>query len=378
VTPATTGTVVRASRIATLTVLLAASACGRAGTSSERALGWLASTQAADGLWHSDTYALLERGESTTAALVLAMLHLPAAERAAHEAAIDRALAALASRDAPSAATPPDPIDYPLYTAAHRLHALAWRGRDGWRAQAEPLVALLRRRQLADAQGWPHDAPEYGGFGLGDRDVRHPEGADMVSLSVTTAVLEALAAARVPADDAMVRAARTFVERCQHFERGPGDGGFCFTPTRDWRATKAGFLRLGADEWPRSYGTATADGVRALLACGHDAATPRVRAALAWLEARAAERVPGMDGATDPTLEPSLRLYWFASLAAVARAVPSHPQALAWQRLAAVGAGALQHADGRFVGLGEAMKENDPLVATALGLWATAPRPLFR
>ncbi len=367
-------------RTAAAAVLLLAPACGRSGSAIERALAWLEREQGADGLWHSPTYALLERGESTSAALVLAMLHVPAAERAGVQPMIDRALAALAARDAPSPVVPPDPIDYPIYTAAHRLHALAWLRRDGWREQADTLVALLRRRQLTEAQGWSPDAPEYGGFGLGDRDARHPEGADLVGLSATTAVLEALAAAKVPSGDPIVLAARTFVERCQRLPGAGGDGGFCFAPTRDWRAAKAGFVPAtnGDDAWPRSYGTATADGVRALLACGHGADSPRVQHALDWLDQNTSERVPGMAAADDPTLEPSLRLYWLATLAAVARAVPHHPRAPEWLRLATAGAGAQQHSDGSFAGLGAAMKEDDPLVATALGLWAIAPAPLFR
>ena len=363
-------------------------ACGRSGSSVARALAWLEREQGDDGLWRSTHHEPLQHGESTTAALVLAMLHVPTVERAHSQPMIDRALAALQRRSAPSPVVPPQLVDFPMYTAAHRLHALVWMQRGDWRAQVDELIDLLRRRQLVEAQGWSPEMPEYGGFGLGDREPRHPEGDDLVGLSATAAVLEALAAAKVPADDPMVRAARTFVERCQHFDgngegdgsaNGDGDGGFCFTPTRDYRAAKAGFVavRDGAEE-PRSYGTATADGVRALLASGYRADAPRVRAALAWLEQHAATAVPGLEHAPDAELEPSLRLYWFASLAAVGRAVPQHPCAPEWCMLAARGAGAQQRADGSFAGLGPAMKEDDPLVATALALWALAPPPVFR
>lgn len=118
---------------------------------------------------------------------------------------------------------------------------------------------------------------------------------------------------------------------------------------------------------PRSYGTATADGVRALLECGHDPASDRVRAAFGWLDRHAVNTVPGLL----PEFEPSLRLYWAAALTltnrALGRPISAHlPAAL--RKLVV----SCQRADGSFLGLAGAMKEDDPVVATTLALTVLA------
>lgn len=340
-------------------------ACGEAGV--PHTLRWLEAQQADDGLWHSRTYAMLRRGESTTAALALVLARLPAPWRQQAAPMLTKALRGLAAAKAPSPATGPDPVDYPCYTAALRLHTLVLQQPEGWRDDAAALLTFLREHQLVTTNGWPREAPEFGGFGLGDRLPVSPLGGELVGLSVTMTVLEAVAAAAragVAVDPALLADARVFVERCQRFGAG-GDGGFCFAPTTDWRATKAGF---DAGNVPRSYGTATVDGARALLALGDAAASPRVAAALRWLAKRGVEFVPGLDDEVGRAIEPSLRLYWFQSLAALVRRVPEHPAAPRWREAITQGLTAALRADGSYLGFGVVMKEDDPLVATALAL----------
>ncbi|MBL8752066.1 MAG: hypothetical protein JNK15_02090 [Planctomycetes bacterium] len=354
----------RRSRVAVAASLLAA--CAPAPTPAARAVAWLAAQQGARGLWCSDTYGVLRRGESTTAAIAFVLATSPEPERTQARPLVERALAALAARRAPSPVVPPEPVDYPVFTAAHQLHTLAVLRPDGWRPTADELVAFLRRHQLGPANGWPPDAPESGGFGLGAKEPQHPRGGDLVGLATQAAVLRALAAADVPPDDPMVASARAFVQRCQC-----DDGGFRYAPVDDWRGTKAGDTReANGRDVPRSHGSATCDGILALLAAGDRADTPAVARALDWLGRRAAAQVPGLEHAADPTLEPSLRLYWAASLAAVARALPDDARAAGWRSLAGAIATGRQQPDGSFRGLAASMKEDDPLVATLLGLSA--------
>ncbi|MBK8100959.1 MAG: hypothetical protein IPK26_28080 [Planctomycetes bacterium] len=348
-------------------ILLAA--CGQP-PAVPRALAWLASVQSADGLWHSTTYGLLARGESTTAALTLALALLPEPERTAALPMTARALAGLAARHAPSPAAPPEPIDYPIFTAAHRLHALAILQPVDWQSQATPLVEFLERMQLCERQGWQPDDLPYGGFGLGDLERPKPLGADLIGLAAVTAVVEALAAAG-RSDHPLIARARTFVHRCQQFGRDGDDGGFCYAPTGDWRAAKAGSDHREGRERPRSYGTATADGLRALVACGEPAESSRMRAAVAWLQAHGrSTTVPGLSD----MIESSLRLYWWQTSARCTRASPASagPAGEKPLRQHLVDA---QATDGSFVGLGNAMKEDDPLVATALALFALGALP---
>jgi hypothetical protein len=342
--------------------LLLAAACARGDAgpdAAERALAWLWSQQDDSGLIRSTTYGVLRRGESLTAAAVLATALHPERRRAPHLPALARALRALtAARERPPR---DEPVDYPCYTLAAHLHALMLLRPPAFRSEAERLVARLRAVQCNEANGWSRADAVFGGFGLGDQEPQKPTGAELVTLSVTAGVLEALAAAGVAASDPMVTDARVFVDRCQHFGDA-ADGGFCAAPTGDARGAKGG---VDAGGRPRSYGTATADGLAALLAAGEPASAPRVRAAAQWLETNATIAVPGLG----PDFEPSLRVYWAAALARARRAaglaVGPDPSSIVLP---------LQAADGSFAGLGRAMKEDDPVVATVLALVALAQR----
>ena len=119
-------------------------------------------------------------------------------------------------------------------------------------------------------------------------------------LSSTLFAIGALRIAGVEADDPAIRKALTFIERCQNVavsdqDGDPqyDDGGFFFSRTDPVR-NKAGVA--GTDRHGRlryhSYGSTTADGLRALLRCGLSHDHPRVSAARAWLEATFLGRVP--------------------------------------------------------------------------------------
>jgi hypothetical protein len=354
-----------ARRRAALLLLLCAGACGAPApaTAVGRALGYLWAQQGPDGLVHSDVYGTLRRGESLTAAVLLATARLPAADRTGHTAAIDRALHALAL---PIDARRDAPIDYPCYTAAHHLHALALLQPTGWQETAAVRIAQLRTLQFSSANGWERTDAVFGGFGLGDGPPRKPAGADLVTLSVTTAAVEALRAAGVATTDALLADARSFVERCQRLPADGGDGGFHGCPGGGVLGGKGGADAAGS---PRSYGPATADGVRALIGCGHDPDSTRVRAAVAWLDGRTGDLVPGLL----PELEPSLRLYWAGALLSTWRTLQRPTTGHAGPALRGRVA-ARQREDGACTGFGPAMKEDDPVVATVLALPVLDPR----
>ena len=102
------------------------------------------------------------------------------------------------------------------------------------------------------------------------------------NLSATVTALEALRAAGITASDPDVRKALLFCERCQNFGDEPAfdDGGFHFIYDDGVRnkAGVAGMDRQGRERYV-SYGSATADGFRALLNCGLPRDHPRVAAA---------------------------------------------------------------------------------------------------
>ena len=187
---------------------------------------------------------------------------------------------------------------FPVYTAASasRVLVLVQRSPRNVRAQ-QAWLAYLRGRQLNESLGWQPADPEYGGWGYALDVPRKPapgkpkELLHESNLAATVFALAALRSAKVPAGDPAYAQALGFVKRCQNFSDDPAaadpkfdDGGFFFIPG-DAAQNKAG--AAGADRFGRarfhSYGTMTADGLRALLRCGLAEDHPRVVAARNWL-----------------------------------------------------------------------------------------------
>jgi squalene-hopene/tetraprenyl-beta-curcumene cyclase len=190
--------------------------------------------------------------------------------------------------------------------------------------------------------------------------------------------------AGVPADDPAIRKALVFLVRCQNFaeevqDGDPAfdDGGFFFTPTDPVRnkAGGAGTDRLGRVRY-HSYGSATADGLRALLRCGLSPADRRVAAARRWLERSfSAAHNPGVFEPARAVERDATYFYYAWSLAHAFRALGGRMQEglgreTAWAELLARELIRRQHADGTWSNRFTASKEDDPLVATPLALAA--------
>jgi hypothetical protein len=248
-------------------------------------------------------------------------------------------------------------FSYPVYTAAGALTLFS--AQEGSRT-ATPRAAwlgYLRQRQLTEELGWQPTDKEYGGWGYSPTLPRKPLAGLLTppltesNLSATCAALEALRAGGVSAEDPLVRKARRFIERCQNFGSDPSfdDGGFFFIYD-DGVRNKAGVA--GKDEQDReryaSYGSTTADGLRALLLCGLPPEHPRVIAARRWLETHFSSKIHPGHYARER--EPQRR--WAEAFA---------EQLLKRQR-----------DDGSWVNPVVMVREDDPLVATSLAVRALA------
>jgi hypothetical protein len=113
-----------------------------------------------------------------------------------------------------------------------------------------------------------------------------------------------------------------------------------------------------------SYGTTTADGVLALRASGVADSDDRITRAIAWLDRNhRPDRVPGFDEGESPQAAwgSGLRFYYAA---AIARVRPRLRVRLPEQ----ADDGSVRNANGR-------VKEDDPLIATALAVSARAESP---
>jgi hypothetical protein len=333
-----------------------------------RAAAFLWSQQAEDGGWHSRTYGLLRSGQALTPFVLDALLSVPEETYSAPAARVDRAVAFIRKQSRPDGAlgmADPTIPDYPNYSTALAVSALARAKRGDWQSQIERMVAYLRAQQFTEQNGWRRADPAYGAWGMGgDRRTRPDTGH--VDLSMTRYVLDALRAASVPSTDPAFASARVFVERCQNFDlQHPDDldGGFFFSTT-EFDTNKAGH----DGEHFRSYGTTTADGILALLDVGADTADARIVAAKRWLTAHHRDMdVPGFIGEPYQRWPRGLAFYYSAAATRAMLAVGSDPGE-------SINTGLIrtQRPDGSWANPENLVKEDDPLIATSFAVRALA------
>ena len=336
----------------------------------------LVDAQSEDGAWRSPTYGVFRDGLTLTPPVLKAVAF--GADVPGVEEARRRGAAYLAGRIRGDGSIDDGPTGmvYPVYTAAASAIALTrvptaggTRARDAW-------LAEVRRRQLDEGLGWSPDDPAYGGWGYAVEPSRKGQArAADADLSSTLFAVGALGVANSGSDAPAFAKALRFVERCQNFDGG--DGGFFFSPTDPVRNKAGGSPRY------HSYGSATADGLRALLRCGRVADHPRVVAAREWLARNASATTN--PGTFEPIREPErdATYYYYAwSIAHAGRALgPGAAFGGSWAADLCRELLRRQRRDGTWSNRFTASKEDDPLVATsfaagALGLCrlALAPR----
>ena len=345
---------------------------------------FLISQQGPDGALRSKTYAAFRDGYSLTPLALAALRFVPASssQSAAYRKGVDFLLTMVDERGALRA--PPNGPRYPLYSIALSVLVLNVPENAAHSATRDALVTLLRARQLTPAHGFAPDDPSHGGWGY-DLALDTPSlvagPRPSANLSATIFVLGALTLAGVPASDPALLHARAFVERCQRIPGdagGPPDGGFFFSPA-EHDGNKAGPVELAAPAGPfRSYGSATADGVRALLRLGLPPEHPRVVAAAAWLERNfSAARNPGDFVEGSEVRRASSYYYWAWSAAHALRAIGRRTLVTAagevrWAEALAAALLERQRADGSFVNSSTELREDDPVVATSFAVAALA------
>jgi hypothetical protein len=218
---------------------------------------------------------------------------------------------------------------------------------------------LLKTQRLGQA-----DADHFGGWPQIGGEPIDAAAESNVNISVSRFVAEGLQAQDGVPDHARA-AALKFVERC----RNPHDGGYFFTPSADDPLNKAGQGPAGA---PRSYGTATADAILAQLAWNVPKNDPHIRAALEWLESHPTlDIVPGFPATAARVAggEEALKYYYWATLAQVIAQFPDSKLALQRAELQRL-LEREQHLDGHWQNANPLMREDDPLIATALAITA--------
>ena len=355
------------------------------------AVDYLLSKQSADGAWRSETYGTLTDGITLTPAVMKSLMFGPPGTHAAESALLAAEyLGSWVDEDASIMRDGRVP-DFPVYSAALAVIALSripsgdfLDARDAW-------LDFLREQQLTERLGWELSDQAYGGWGYSifpprkpdDPSARPPFDAD---LSSTLFAVGALRLAGVWVDDPAIEKALVFVKRCQNFaqtevEADPtfDDGGFFFTPTNDMQ-NKAGIA--GTDSHGRtryhSYGSPTADGLRALLRCGLSPDHPRVVAARQWLERHfSVSTVPGeFEPMREQDRDAAYFYYcWSVSHALRQLAITSfqrNGKTVNWAEDLAAELLSRQRTDGSWVNQHSFVKEDDPLIATTLAAAALA------
>jgi squalene-hopene/tetraprenyl-beta-curcumene cyclase len=285
-------------------------------------------------------------------------------------------------------------LGYPLYTSAMAAIILTKCGTPEFMKARDAWLKIVRERQLTEALGWRPSDAEYGGWGFSIKPPvppqpgRRKEIFHESNLSATIFGIGALRVCEVPGREEALAKALIFEKRCQNFSDDRplsifDDGGFFFIPN-DEAQNKGGVAGMEPDGTVRfnSYGSMTADGIRALVRCGMLPDSPRVKAALDWLAKNfSVEHNPGRFAGPDrEVLRDATYYYYCWSLAHALNALNvdeiETPQGkVKWAEALADALVKRQRPDGSWVNSQTDAKEDDPLISTS---WAAAALSLCR
>lgn len=353
-----------------------------------RGRAWLLAQQSRDGGWHSATYGQMRCGPGNTALVLAALTQRTTASSPATTDrpppdeprladAVEGGLAFLLTNTHPAGfvRNPQGEVDFPTYATALTLSALCQGESRQYLPERQRMVQYLVACQETARKGWKRSDREFGGWGhIGgeDLDVRLPGD---VQISVTTLALQTLRDAGA-IEQIDREAAETFLGRCatQSISDGEevGTVGFFFTSIHDDLRNKAGWTTAtNAPPVPKPYGTATADAVNAFRALGHTRKSPAVRAGTAWLlEQTRSARVPGFTRTEAPPHWDEGLQFYFCACCARALADWEGDEAVAVRGRLLADLLRLQRGDGSWQNPSNAMREDDPLIATALAITA--------
>ena len=355
------------------------------------AVGYLLSKQSEDGAWRSETYGTLTDGITLTPAVIKTLMFGPpgtAATEAAERAA--EYLRSWVNEDGSIARGDRVP-GFPVYSAGLTVIALSRMPSGDFLDARDAWLTFLREQQLTERLGWGPSDQAYGGWGYSIFPPRKPKNPSArppfdADLSSTLFAVGALRLAGVWVDDPAIEKALVFVTRCQNFAQTDDeadsmfdDGGFFFTPTNDMqnKAGIAGTDRKGRTRY-HSYGSATADGLRALLRCGLSPDDRRVVAAQQWLERHFS--VTTVPGEFEPMREQDRDAAYYYYCWSVSHAfrqltittIQQDGKTVKWAETLATELLSRQRDDGSWANHHSFVKEDDPLIATTLAAAALA------
>ncbi|MDE0957719.1 MAG: terpene cyclase/mutase family protein [Planctomycetota bacterium] len=331
----------------------------------ERACNYLWTQQADDGGWHSETHGLLRSGQALTPFVLFTLLEMAPDVAQQHPGEVARAIAFIRNSvddEGIVGLNDPDVAEYPNYSSAFALRCLVAAGEPGDGPLIDRICRYLQSQQFSQARGFGREHPVHGAWGFGGS---LPLGGSPghVDISYTRHVLEALRDADAISSGIASRA-QLFLQRMQR------DGGFYFSSVVE-AANKGKSIPAPDGEGTiyLPYATATSEGLLALLAAGVKPDDPRVLNAIDWLNSHPDLDHPGGIPRDHPERWGQVLFFYHLSIRGEV-AIASGDGTRLLQPLTELLADR-QGVDGSFVNPhGTLMKEDDPILATALAVTA--------
>ena len=347
---------------------------------------WLWKQQAADGGWHSETYALLRSGQSLTPFILHSLLQVPETICPRPTGAVQRALDFIRNNTNDKGIIgmqDPDVLDYPNYSTSYALGCLLLAGNPSDKPIIEKMGSHLVSQQYQQANGFTPSHLAFGGWGFGgprpDGDPGH------MDLAHTRRALEAIRLAGVLNQQIFARA-EDFLRLVQRHPDDarpqptlqpvsgvpaaqlPFDGGFYFSPVV-LNANKGREESDSDHHYFRSYASATCDGILALLAAGVDKNDARITQARDWLDQHPSIEYPA--GVPTDHPDPWGEAIHFYHLAVRAEAYDALEFPGDWRQQIIKHLAKAADARGSFHNSRcHLMKEDDPLLCTTLAVIA--------
>lgn len=341
-------------------------------------LQFLIRNQSDDGNWKSDYYGNLKQGAAITSLVLYAISNCDQKTIEQYESEIKNAFAfqrlGIKKNGYVSNVSGPD---YAVYATSFLILANEnFRRKSKLRCLSIAEIKLLQKflcdAQLDETHGLTATEPDYGGWDLSGW-MQGKRTSPGTNVSVSSFAIQALASDQSKAaNDAKEKLFR-WARRIQN-----SDGGFHFHPKKDHQGNKAGWAdkRFSA---PRSYGTATADGIRILKSLAKATANRRLEhknalhadfaSAVRWIEQKPFRlSVPGFGESDDNSWQNGLFYYYSMSLMLEMDSFSDR-----FQKQSELIASFLikeQKSNGSWSNSSARMREDDPLIATCFALVA--------
>lgn len=342
--------------------------------SLQRGLKYLLNQQSESGAWKSEYYGNLKQGAATTSLTLFAISScspdLVKKHRQAIQAGFDFLKPGIDKHGFVANVSGPDYSNYA--TALTLLAHTELEKKLGTpfisKAQRQKLIDFLVAAQVDETHGLQPTDDDYGGWDLSGwmQGVRSSPGTNV---SVSSFVLMALNEVDTNAASVARSKAKKWLARIQN-----PDHGFHFHPKKDHHGNKAEWADKQQTH-PRSYGTATVDGLRILRCLEMD--PKQVQQSSRWLETQhestTLQSVPGFEGdaSNQDSWAQGLAFYYYMSLALESQTLSQRLQARIRKEIPAILI-KQQQQNGSWENRSARMREDDPLIATSFAVIALA------